>query len=271
MSKIPADRWSSGSSYEAYVGRWSRRVAVRFLDWLEAPDGARWLDVGSGTGALTETILATRDPASVVGVDRSEPFVEHAREHVTDDRASFRVASADATGLDDASVDVVVSGLVLNFVPDIPAALAELQRVVVPGGLVAGYVWDYGEGMEFMRRFWDAAIAVDSSIATLDEATRFPITAPGALAQAFRDAGLDPVEDRPIEIPTVFGDFGELWSPFLGGTGTAPAYLAGLDDATRDAVRDRFRASITEEDDGSIHLVARAWAAKGRRATASEG
>lgn len=239
---------------------------MRFLDWLEAPAGARWLDVGCGTGALTETLLATRDPGSVIGIDPSEAFVEHARGHVTDPRATFEVASAAATGLDDGAVDVVVSGLVLNFVPEIPAALAELQRVVAPGGIVAAYVWDYGDGMQFMRRFWDAAIAVDPPVAALDEATRFPVTAPGALAESFREAGLEWVDERPIEIPTLFRDFDDLWTPFLGGTGSAPTYVAGLAETLRDALRDRFRASLTEEEDGSIHLVARAWAAKGRRA-----
>jgi SAM-dependent methyltransferase len=259
------DRWSSGDAYEAYVGRWSRQVAVEFIDWLAVAPGQRWLDVGSGTGALTQTVLARRDPRSVVGVDPSETFVAHARASVVDPRARFTIGSAAATGLPDASVDVVVSGLVFNFVPDLAAALEEARRVVAHGGLIAAYVWDYAEGMQFMRRFWDAAVALDTTAEPLDEGRRFQNTAPEPLKAAFGDAGLVDVEVRPIVVPTVFADFDDLWRPFLGGTGTAPAYLATLSGPARDALRDRLRASLAPGLDGSVHLTARAWAARGRR------
>ncbi len=259
------DRWASGEAYERYVGRWSRRVAVEFLDWLAVPPGRRWLDVGSGTGALTEAILARSDPASVVGIDPSEGFIEHARAVVTDPRASFALGSAASTGVDDAAVDVAVAGLVLNFVPDVAEALRELDRVVVPGGMVAGYVWDYAEGMEFMRLFWDAAVALDPAHVALEEGRRFPIAAPGPLESAFVDAGLVDVAVRPIVVPTEFADFDDLWLPFLGGTGAAPTYVAGLAKPARTALRDRLRESVVQEPDGSIQLEARAWAARGSR------
>jgi SAM-dependent methyltransferase len=259
------DRWSSGSAYEAYVGRWSRQVAVEFIDWLDVATGQRWLDVGSGTGALTQTVLARRDPRSVVGVDPSETFVAHACASVLDPRASFTIGSAAATGMPDESVDVVVSGLVFNFVPDLAAALDEARRVVTQDGLIAAYVWDYAEGMQFMRRFWDAAVALDPAAEPLDEGRRFQDTAPGPLAAAFRDADLVDVDVRPIVVPTVFADFDDLWGPFLGGTGTAPAYLATLSGPARDALRDRLRASLTPDACGTIALTARAWAARGRR------
>jgi SAM-dependent methyltransferase len=259
------DRWSSGDAYEAYVGRWSRQVAVEFIDWLDVASGQRWLDVGSGTGALTQTVLARRDPRSVVGVDPSETFVAHARASVLDPRVSFTIGSAAATGMPDESVDVVVSGLVFNFVPDLAAALEEGRRVVARGGLVAAYVWDYAEGMQFMRRFWDVAVALDTAAEPLDEGRRFLNTAPEPLAAAFGDAGLVDVDVRPIVVPTVFADFDDLWRPFLGGTGTAPAYLATLSEPAREALRDQLRASMTPEADGTIKLAARAWAARGRR------
>jgi SAM-dependent methyltransferase len=259
------DHWSSGSAYESYVGRWSRLVASEFLDWLAIPPGRRWLDVGCGTGVLTHTILARCDPNSVVGVDPSETFVEHARATVVDGRAIFTVGTAAMTGLDDGAVDVVVSGLVLNFVPDVGAALAEARRVVSPGGVVAAYVWDYAEGMQFMRRFWDTAVALDPAAQSLDEGARFGINAPEPLTAAFNAAGLEAVDVRPIEIPTVFRDFDDYWTPFLGGTGPAPVYVASLTESVRDALRDRLRASIAQEPDGCIRLTARAWAAQGRR------
>jgi SAM-dependent methyltransferase len=265
MATANDDRWSSGTDYESYVGRWSRLVAPVFLAWLEVPAGRRWLDVGCGTGALTGAIVAGCDPRSVTGVDPSEAFVAHARATLVDPRVTFGLGDAATTGLDDGDVDVVVSGLVLIFVPDLGAALAEAQRVVSPGGLVAGYVWDYAEGMQLLRRLWDAIVALDPAARRLDEAVRFPIAAREPLAAAFRAAGLEAVEVRAIEVPTIFDDFDDLWTPFLGGTGPAPAYVASLPQPARDALRDRLRGSVPPAPDGAIHLTARAWAVRGRR------
>jgi len=259
------DRWASGAAYDGYIGRWSRLVAPEFINWLEQPAGLRWLDVGCGTGILTQTILDHISPASVVGVDPSQSFVDHAREAVPDPRVTFRVGSADATGCDDSSVDAVVAGLVLNFVPDLGAALAEAQRVVPPGGIVAGYVWDYAAGMQLLRRFFDAAIGLDPEMRAHDEAVRFPVTREGSLAAAFEAADLVDVDHRPIDVPTVFRDFDDLWTPFLRGTGPAPAYVVSLEEPARTALRDRLRASLPEEPDGTIRLTARAWAVRGRR------
>lgn len=269
MTSVGADRWSSGAAYEGYIGRWSRVVAPIFLDWLDVPSGADWLDVGCGTGVLTRAILEHGDPRSVVGVDPSDGFLHHARAATTDPRARFETGSAGATGRPDASVDAVVAGLVLNFVPDLPAALDEFQRVVRADGIVAAYVWDYASGMQLLRYFFDAAIALDPDMAAHDEGVRFPITHEGRLAVAFAGAGLDDVRQRPIDIPTVFRDFDDLWAPFLGGTGAAPTYVATLGERERDALREQLRASLPIEPDGSIHLSARVWAVKGRRASST--
>jgi SAM-dependent methyltransferase len=264
MSVSTGDRWASGAAYEGYIGRWSRLVAPVFVDWLAQPAGLRWVDVGCGTGILTRALLDRTDPATIVGVDPSQPFVDHAREAVADARVTFHVGSADATGCTDDSVDAVVAGLVLNFVPDLGAALAEAQRVVRPGGTVAGYVWDYAAGMQLLRRFFDAATALDPEMQAHDEGVRFPVTHEGKLAAEFEAAGLVDVEHRPIDVPTVFRDFDDLWTPFLHGTGPAPAYVVSLDEPARAALRDRLRASLEEEADGTIRLTARAWAVRGR-------
>jgi SAM-dependent methyltransferase len=263
MTSGTTDRWSSGGAYESYIGRWSRLVAPRFLHWIAVPAGARWLDVGCGTGALTEAILAAADPASVVGIDPSDAFVEHARATVVDPSARFASGTASETGVDVGAVDAVVSGLVLNFLPDLAAALAEARRIAVPGGVVAGYVWDYARGMELLRRFWDAAVELDPAAAALDEGLRFPGAAAGPLEAAFVGAGFDAVEVQAIDVPTSFGTYDELWTPFLSGTGPAPAYVASLPEAGKLALRGRLRASVAEGADGSIALVARAWAVKG--------
>jgi SAM-dependent methyltransferase len=261
---VSPDRWTSGTDYESYVGRWSRHVAREFIAWLAVPPGARWLDVGSGTGALTERILESADPATVTGIDPSSGFVEHARAHVADPRATFELASAGDIPLSDAAVDVAVAGLVLNFIPDLPAALAELRRVVAPGGTIAGYVWDYAGRMELMRRFWDAAVALDPAAASSTEDSRFTICAPDPLRAAFEGAGLVDVEVRPIEVATVFRDFDDYWSPFLTGVGPAPGYAVALSEDRRVELRERLRATLPTAADGSIPLVARAWAVRSR-------
>src|SRR5262245_13996647 len=152
-----SDTWERGNPYEQYVGRWSCRVAAEFLSWLRVPAGRRWLDVGCGTGALCATITDHCSPASVVGVEPSEGFLEVARDRLAG-RAKLHRGTATGIPLADSSVDVVVSGLVLNFVSDQRAALAEMARVTENGGTIGAYVWDYAGKMELMQFFWDAAI-----------------------------------------------------------------------------------------------------------------
>src|SRR5438128_401228 len=182
MTPERADVWARGDAYEPYVGRWSRLVAREFLAWLDLPPGLRWLDVGAGTGALTEAILETAAPREVVGVDQSERYIGYARERVRDPRASFRMADAQALPFPNPEFDAAVSGLVLNFIPAQARALAEMRRAVRRDGAVAVYVWDYAARMEMIRHFWDAAVAQDRAAAELDEGRRFPICQPDALA-----------------------------------------------------------------------------------------
>lgn len=198
------EAWSSAARYEPYVGRWSRVVAPRFIASLGMPAGLAWLDVGCGTGALTGAILDVAEPSRVLGIDRAADYVAFARANVTDGRASFEEGDASALPVADGEFDVAVSGLMLNFVPDPAAALAEMRRAVTGRGMVAAYVWDYADGMEFMRRFWDAAIALDPAAKAFDQGQRFPLCAPGPLAALFEDAGLEDVAVEAIDIETPF-------------------------------------------------------------------
>lgn len=254
-----SDTWERGNPYERYVGRWSRQVAPLFLSWLRVPSGRRWVDVGCGTGALSAAILDHCSPASVTGVEPSEGFLKTARENLAG-RAVLLQGSATEIPLDDSSVDVVVSGLVLNFVPDPRAALVEMARVSNSGGTIGAYVWDYAGKMDLMRYFWDAAVELNPNAATMDEGIRFPLCRPEALTEVFVGAGLGSVEVTAIEIPTRFASFDDYWQPFLGGQGPAPAYAMSLDVAARTHLRDRIRERIPMQADGSISLTARAWA-----------
>ena len=257
------DNWNAGDAYESYMGRWSRPLARSFIRWLTPARGARWLDVGCGTGALTSAICELADPASVLAIDPSEPFIDHARKTVFDGRAAFVVAGVEGLPDGDGALDYIVSGLVLNFVANPGLAITRMTQRLRRGGMIAAYVWDYADGMEFLRRFWNEAVALDSAAAGFDEGRRFPLCQPEALRALFLGASLRNVTVGGLEIPTRFQHFQDFWTPFLRGTGPAPAYVASLSQEQRDLVRNRLERSLTVEADGGISLKARAWAASG--------
>ncbi|GAA1058474.1 methyltransferase [Agromyces luteolus] len=269
---VEADVWQDGKPYERYVGRWSRLVAAKFVDVLDAAPGIRWLDVGCGTGALTSAVIERWAPSSIVGIDPSEGFLATARERpdiAGRDEARFLVGDAEHLPIPDDSADAIVSGLLLNFLPDAAAAVAEFTRVAAPGALVAAYVWDYAGEMQMLRTFWDVAVALDPEAAELDEGRRFALCRPEPLRQLWsRAPGMDvaTVRIKSIEIGMTFADFDDLWDPFLGGQGPAPTYLQSMTDGSRAAIRDRMReeTSFGCRPDGSIMLRARAWVVVGR-------
>lgn len=266
-SYVPAPKevWASGEVYEPYVGRWSRPVAREFISWLAVPAGSRWLDVGCGTGALSETILQLAAPQAVTGIDSAPGYIAFAREKINDPRVTFQSGDAQALPVETAAYDAAVSGLVLNFVPQPERMAAEMARAVRPGGRVAVYVWDYAGGMQLMRHFWNAAAALDPAAVELDEGRRFPICNPGPLGDLFRNAGLSAVEVRPFDVWTTFKDFDDYWQPFLGGQAPAPRYAMSLNAADREELRQRLVAALPFALDGSIPLAARAWAVRGIR------
>lgn len=259
-----SDTWERGNPYEQYVGRWSRQVAPRFLAWLGVSPGRRWLDVGCGTGAMTQEILARARPRSVRGTDPSSGFIGYARARVADPRVSFEVGDAQDLHIEAGRFDTAVAALVLNFLPRPERAVAGMARAVGPGGTVAAYVWDYAGGMALLRHFWDAAVALNPAAAESDEGRRFPLCQPGPLAALFVQAGLRGVETRAIEVETSWRDFDDYWTPFLGAQGPAPGYAMSLGEPERAALRERLRSALPVQEDGSIRLGARAWAVRGR-------
>ncbi len=257
-----SDTWERGSPYERYIGRWSRGIAPLFLSWLGQPARRRWLDVGCGTGALSAAVLDRAAPSSLVGVEPSEGFLKLAAQNLGN-RARLLTGNAAMLPLDSGACDVIVSGLVLNFVPDLPAALSEMQRASAPGGTIAGYVWDYSDRMEIIRYFWDAAVSLDPGAAQLHEGARFPLCHPTALKAAFELAGLTEVDTTSLEQVAVFSDFEDYWQPFLGGQGPAPAYAISLPEERRAALRDKLKSTLPSATGGVISLSARAWAVRG--------
>ena len=164
-------------------------MAVELLHWLGLPPGLTWLDVGCGTGALTSTILEQAQPLSVVGIDPSAGFIDHAQGHISDPRVSFQVGDAQALPVETNRFDAAAAALVLNFVPQPARAVAEMARAVKPGGTVAAYVWDYAGKMELMRHFWDAAVELNPAAAELDEGRQVPAVSTGAAGRVVRPGG----------------------------------------------------------------------------------
>jgi SAM-dependent methyltransferase len=255
------DAWQAGDSYDSYMGRWSRQIAPLFLDWIDAPDGLDWLEIGCGTGALSAAILSRCDPNSLISLDQSESFLEKARAAIADSRAEFRHGDAQALSVETASRNVVVSALMLNFVPNRQKALAEMKRVARIGGTVGFYVWDYpGGGVEFMRAFWNAATALDPGAIAFTG--RFPFCTPAGLTDLVVNAGLASVECVPIEVATVFRDFDDYWRPFTLGAGPAPGYCMSLDPEARQRLKERLQETLSRREDGAIPMKTRAWAVK---------
>jgi SAM-dependent methyltransferase len=258
------DTWANGAAYEYYIGRWSRLAAQKFVAWLGIPSGARWLDVGCGTGILSQTILDYASPKTVLGIDSSEGYIDYAFKHIQNPRVSFRLGDAQGLPVESASYDAAVSGLVLNFVAKPNQMLSEMIRAVCIGGTVAVYVWDYADLMQPIRYFWNAAVALDKTVLALDEGQRFPLCKPEPLRQLFQtNPHLENVEIRAIDIPTIFRNFDDYWSPFLGGQGPAPSYTVSLSEKQRCALREYLRRRLPISSDRSIHLIARAWAVRG--------
>jgi len=257
-----SEKWLAGATYEDFMGRWSRLLAPRFVPWLPVGSDAHWLDIGCGTGALSEAICACARPASVVACNPSESFIEYARHH-QDSWISFVVAAVGDLPTRPGGFDSVTSALALNFFPKPEAAIEEMHRITATGGLVSACVWDYAGRMQFLRRFWDSAAAVDSNARDLDEGRRFPICRPDALETLFRGGGLRHVVCESIEIVTRFSNFAEFWTPLLGGTGPAPTYVASLVPGQREALAEHLERSLPLEPDGAICLVANAWVVRG--------
>jgi SAM-dependent methyltransferase len=263
MSEANPGLWTSGDAYEQYMGRWSRRIAPHFLDWLSVPKDKSWIDIGCGTGVLSSTILAQCSPGMIVGIDPAEAFIEAARSQLRDSRFRCQQGGGEAIPFDDDEFSVAVAGLVLNFVGDKLKAVREMKRVVATGGTVASYVWDYAGHMQIMRHFFDAATELSDRAREYDDGVNAPICRPGPLSTLFEDAGLTQVEVRAIDIPAAFGSFDDYWTPFLGGTGSAPKYCASLTPDAQAELREKLRSRLPTGPDGEILLAVRAWAVKG--------
>ncbi len=255
MSYVATD----AEAYERGMGRWSRRLAEPFLDACALPPGARVLDAGCGTGALSEAIRARDATAALHGIDLGEAFLVAARRRVPG--ARFDRGDITALAAPDAGFDAALSLLVLEFIPDRAHAVAELRRVTRPGGLVAAAMWDFTGGLGFIRLFADtAAPLLPAAEAWRARHWADPVGTPGRLATLFQAAGLQQVREQDLLIRTDFTGFEDWWQPWQGGQGIVGAFIAGLPAAQQALLRDAaWRAWCAGGQDGprSFAAVAR--------------
>lgn len=256
--------FGNAEAYERFMGRWSRLVAPRFVDFTGLPEQGRFLDVGAGTGSLAFAIAERNPHARVLGIDPSKEYAAYANNrNPFPDRATFELGDAQQLHFPEASFDAALSLLVFNFIPDPKKALSEVRRVTRPGGKISAAVWDYGAGMRMLRIFWDAAVNVDPGAEKLDE-KRLPLCRAGELSSLWRQGGLENVREQPIDIRMRFESFADYWHPFLLGQGPAGSYVRRLDPNKLQVLRDEVkrRLSLAMEDTPLV-LTARVWAVCG--------
>jgi SAM-dependent methyltransferase len=254
--------FSEARAYERFMGRWSRELAPLLVRFAGVGDGDSVLDVGSGTGALSAAVAARAPSSPIVGIDPAATYVAVAGAQAGP-LMTFEVGDARQLRFDAHSFDRTLSLLAVNFIPDARKALAEMARVTRPGGTVGAAVWDYGEGMEMLRVFWDEAVAQRPASASRDERT-MPFCRRGELAALWNGQGLVEVVEDGLTIETRFASFDDFWTPFLEKQGPAGAYTASLTGADRDELRQRVRRRLLGDGpDHPIVLHARAWAVRG--------
>ena len=250
----------AAGAYDRFVGRYSDELARRLCDAAGVARPMRALDVGCGPGGLTAVLAERLGPEAVAAVDPSEPFVGACRERVP--AADVRMASAADLPFADATFDAVLSQLVVNFVPDADAALAEMRRVSREGAVVTGCVWDYAGEMTMLRRFWDAAAEVCEAAAERDEGRVMPHCTEDSLAELWCRAGLRDVTVQPLTVSAAYEGFEDLWEPFTRGVGPAGAFVVSLGEEDRERLRSAYRRTLGVGD-SPFTLTARAWCAVG--------
>jgi SAM-dependent methyltransferase len=250
-------------AYERVMGRWSRRLAPKLIRFGGLADGDRVLDVGCGTGNLSFALPEAANVAAVTGIDQADVYLAAARSRTGDPRFSFQHADARALPFPDASFDRAYSMLVLQFIPDADRAVAEMCRVVRPGGTVTAAVWDSFGGLPHQRLMWDIAAVLDPSASPPRSLFR-SLSAPDEMATLWRRLGLRDVEESSITIRMEFASFEDYWQPFTTGEGGPGQFMASLSDAMRATLREHMqRGYVSNRPDGPRSFTATAWACRG--------
>jgi ubiquinone/menaquinone biosynthesis C-methylase UbiE len=255
--------FTDAESYEKFMGQWSRVAGRLFLDWLSLPKNLKWLDVGCGTGAFTETIQQTCAPAEIVAIDPAPAQIAYAQSRNTAAGAKFQVVDARSMPFEDDRFDFAVSALLLNFIPDREKAVAEMRRVVRPGGIVAAYVWDFA-GRSGTAQHLNSAVAEIEGSGYRPPGLNAESTSLSYLKALFESAGLTDVETRPIEISVTFQDFDDYWNSNTTFASPIGTYVKGLPGEKRQRLMQSVKSRLPIDAQGAIAYTARVNAVRGR-------
>jgi SAM-dependent methyltransferase len=256
---------SDGAAYEIFLGRWTKALAVRLLDFAAFPADGALLDVGTGTGSLAHAMAARWPSRHVVGIDIAESYIAYARAQAKAPQPKFAIGDAAALRLDDAMFAGAAAQLVLNFVPNPLAAVNEMRRVTRPGGTVVAAVWDFRGGLVYQRLFWDTASGLDPGAgAARDRLFSGPLALPDGLPNLLKAASFTDIHRGSLTIRMNYACFDDYWQPLLGGQGPVGTYVAALDDTVRPRIQDAVRrAYCSGAPDGERSLTGTAWAVRG--------
>jgi SAM-dependent methyltransferase len=256
-----AELFTDGEAYERMMGRWSRLVGETFLAWLDLPNGLRWLDVGCGNGAFTEEIIARCAPATVTAIDFSNEQLAFARTRLGAKMAKFEVGDAHKLPFGDGAFDVAIMALVLAFLPDPAKAVAEMARVVRPGGWVATYMWDIMNGGSPTTPIYTAIESLGSTLPVRPNPAASRLE---AMLGFWEMAGLEAIETRAIRIPVRYADFDDFWDSNTVPVGPQGKVIAGMSPGMREQLRGRLRDQLSTASDGQILYESFANAVRGR-------
>ena len=263
LTEAEAKMFAATAGYERFMGRWSRLLAPAYIAFAGVKDGDRVLDVGTGTGSLAAAVEARMPASEIVGVDPSEGFIAYAQKNAKSLRVHFEVGDAQALKFKDGSFDNTLALLVMNFVPDHRKAITEMRRVTRPQGTVSACVWDYDQGMQMLRFFWDEAVALDPAIEPKDE-RHMKLSHRGQLGDLWREAGLINIKEEPLTIEQAYASFNDYWEPFTKGAGPGGAYVVSLSQDRREQLEARIRKRLLgDRNDGQFKLTATAWCVRG--------